>query len=162
MHAIHSRQTGPKRQPVPSKRHSCRHTPRLSYSLFLIFKDSWHCQISLPLRLPRSQPVPPAKLFYFLCHCLNFLSPISFSLPLFQASSFSHTNHLFSFCLQTFPPCLPPGGIRFALQCAGEMLISRWCRETHGHINTRKSVDIKATWNYQYCLWKLPEGLINV
>lgn len=41
--------------------------------------------------------------FTFFCHCLNFLSPISFSLPLFQAPSFSHTNHLFSFCLQTFP-----------------------------------------------------------
>lgn len=41
--------------------------------------------------------------FTFFCHWLNFLSPISFSLPPFQPPSFSHTNHLFSFCLQTFP-----------------------------------------------------------
>lgn len=39
---------GPKCYSVPSKRHSCPHTPQLSYSPFLILKNSWLCQISSP------------------------------------------------------------------------------------------------------------------
>lgn len=51
------------------------------HTLFLIFKDSWLWQIPLPLHLSTLSAASPRKkkkkLFYFLCHCLNFLSPIS-------------------------------------------------------------------------------------
>lgn len=38
---------------------------------------------------------------YFLWDCLNFLSSISYALPLFQTPSFCHSNHFF------LPPNLP-------------------------------------------------------
>lgn len=88
MHSTRSRKTGPKR--LPSNRRSCPQPPSLSHSPFLILKDSRLCQILLLLHRSRAEPLPLTKLFHFLSHRLNFLSPISFF-------------HLLSFSLLSIP-----------------------------------------------------------
>lgn len=99
-------------------------------TLFLIFKDYWRCQTSLPLQLPHSDSSYCKNSFTF-CPCLNFLSSISFHF-LFGLQV---SHHLFSLCLETLPLRLPL--CRMRLCCTGEMLIINWCRQMHG-IRSRK------------------------
>lgn len=160
MHGIHSRQTGPKRQPwchqkdtavltLPGCHTLCFSSSRTPGSAKFLFLSIFHALSHFLLI---------KKLFHFLCHCLNFLSPISLSLPLFQASSFSCTNHLFSLCLQTFHPRLPPGGIRVrtvvSRRDANQQVVQRdaWA---HKHRTPRPH-------GPQCCFQQSPVGLINV
>lgn len=89
-----------------SERRSCPHALQLSHSPSLILVDSRLCQVSSAsfLRCLSSLfTFLSQKLLHSLCRRLNFLLPISLSLPPFENGSLSHANHLLSFTVSASP-----------------------------------------------------------